>query len=114
MCLLIFNLWHKKEKKKQQKTKKNKIRGYKTIRTFTKRIEDKTNDNNNKNNNKSNNNNISNITTKPRTVVTTVNRNQIYSIYPMFIFLKKLSEATASVFKFTLLCRYFDMSPYVE
>ena len=48
--MLIFNLWHKKRKK-------NKIRGYITIHTFTKRIEDKTNDNNNKNNNKSNNNN---------------------------------------------------------
>ena len=44
--MLIFNLWHKKEKK---------IRGHKTIHTFTKRIEEKTNDNN-KNNNKSNNN----------------------------------------------------------
>ena len=52
MWLLIFNLWHKKEKKKR--------RGHKTIHTFTKRIEDKTNNNNNKNNNKSNNNNISN------------------------------------------------------
>ena len=50
MWLLIFNLWHKK------KIIKIKIRGYKTIHTFTKRIEDKTNDNNNKNNNKSNNN----------------------------------------------------------
>ena len=46
--MLIFNLWHKK-----------KVRGYKTIRTFTKLIEDKTNDNNNKINNKSNNNNVS-------------------------------------------------------
>ena len=36
--------------------KKRKIRGYKTIPTFPKRIQDKTNDNN-KNNNKSNNNN---------------------------------------------------------
>ena len=44
--MLIFNLWHKKRK----------IRGYKTIHTFRKRIEDKTNDNNNKNNKKSNNN----------------------------------------------------------
>ena len=34
--MLIFNLWHKKEKKK--------ISGYKTIQTFTKRIEDKAND----------------------------------------------------------------------
>ena len=52
MWLLIFNLWHKK------KIIKIKIRGYKTIHTFTKRIEDKTNDDN-KFNNKSNNNNIS-------------------------------------------------------
>ena len=49
MWLLIFKLWHEKEKKK--------IRGYKTIHTFTKRIEDKTIDNYNENNNKSNNNN---------------------------------------------------------
>ena len=48
MWLLIFNFWHKKKKK---------IRGYKTIHTFTKRIEDKANDTDNKNNNKSNNNN---------------------------------------------------------
>ena len=33
-----------------------------------------------------NNNNNNNITTKPRTTVSTVNENQIYSIYPMFIF----------------------------
>ena len=50
MWLLIFNPWHKKEKK-------NKIRGYKAIHTFTKKTEDKTNDNNHKNNNESNNNN---------------------------------------------------------
>ena len=31
------------------------------------------------------------------------NNNQIYSTYPMFIFLNKLSEATASIFKFTTL-----------
>ena len=35
------------------KNKIKKIRGYKTIHTFTKKTEDKTNDNNNKNNNKS-------------------------------------------------------------
>ena len=46
MWLLIFNLWHKK------KIIKIKIRGYKTIHTFTKRIEGKTNDNDNKNNRK--------------------------------------------------------------
>ena len=46
MSLLIFNLWHNKQKKK--------IRGYKTIQTFTKRIEDKTNNNNNNNNNSNN------------------------------------------------------------
>ena len=51
MWLLIFNLWHKRIKIK--------IRGYKTIHIFTKRIEDKTNDNNIKNCSKSNNNNIS-------------------------------------------------------
>ena len=42
------------------KKKKNKIRGYKTIHTFTKRIEDKAIDNYNDNNvsiNNSNNNN---------------------------------------------------------
>ena len=51
MWLLIFNLWHKTEKK---------ILGFKTTHTFAKRIEDKRNDNNNKNNNnKSNNINIS-------------------------------------------------------
>ena len=37
--------------------KKEKIRGYKTIHNFTKKIEDKTNDNNNNNNNSNNNNN---------------------------------------------------------
>ena len=36
--------------------------------------------------NNNNNNNNNNITTKPRTTVSTVNENQIYSIYPMFIF----------------------------
>ena len=41
--------------KKTNKQKTKKIWGYKTIHTFTKRTEDKTND---KNNNKSNNNNI--------------------------------------------------------
>ena len=43
------------------------------------------------------------ITTKPRTVITTVNKNHIYFTYPMFIyiFLNKLSEDTASIFKFT-------------
>ena len=48
-----------KKKNKNKKTTKNKIRGYKTIHTFTKKIEEKANDNNKKNNNKSNNNNIS-------------------------------------------------------
>ena len=38
---------------------------------------------------------------KPKTVIATVNKNQIYSTYPMFIFLRKLSEGTASIFKFT-------------
>ena len=38
--MLIFNFWHKKFKTR-------KIRGYKTIHTSTKRIEDKTNDNDN-------------------------------------------------------------------
>ena len=52
MRLLIFSLQHKKIKKK--------IRGYKTIHTFTKRIEDKTTDNNNNNNINSINNNNNN------------------------------------------------------
>ena len=39
------------KKKKNTKQNKNKIRRYKTIHTFTKRIEDKANDNDNKNNN---------------------------------------------------------------
>ena len=46
MWLLIFNLWHKKIK-----NFKNFKKGYKTIHTSTKRIEDKKNDNNNNNNN---------------------------------------------------------------
>ena len=50
MWLLIFNLGYKKS------FKKGKIRGYKTIHTFTKRIEDKTNDDDNNNNNNNNNN----------------------------------------------------------
>ena len=56
--------------------------------------------------------------TKPITVVATVNKNEIYSTYPMFIFLNKLSEATTSIFKFTPLTlwqkktivKYFDIS----
>ena len=36
------------------------------------------------------------------TVITTVYKNQIYSTYPMFIFLNKLSEDTASIFTFIL------------
>ena len=51
MRLLQITWFRKKEKKK--------IRGYKTIHTFTKRTEDKANDNNNKNTNNGNNNNIS-------------------------------------------------------
>ena len=35
--MLIFNLWHKKQNKRGQ----GGIRGYKTIHTFTKSIEDK-------------------------------------------------------------------------
>ena len=56
MWLLILNLGYKKS------FKKGKIRGYKTIHTFTKRIEDKTNDddNNNSINNNNNNNNNKN------------------------------------------------------
>ena len=46
---MIFNLWHKKERKENK--------GYKTIHTFTKRIENKTNDNNNESNNRNDNNN---------------------------------------------------------
>ena len=51
MRLLQITWFRKKEKKK--------IRGYKTIHTFTKRTEDKANDKNNKNTNNGNNNNIS-------------------------------------------------------
>ena len=51
---------------------------------------DKHNNNNNininNNNNNNNNNNI--ITTKPRYIISSVNKNQIYSTYPMFIFVK--------------------------
>ena len=39
------------------------------------------------------------ITTKPRTVITSVNKNHIYLTY--ILFLNKLSEDTASIFKFT-------------
>ena len=64
MRLLIFSLQHKRIKKK--------IRGYKTIHTFTKRIEDKTTDNNNNinsinNNNNNNNDNNSNNNDKTKT-----------------------------------------------
>ena len=63
MRLLIFSLQHKRIKKK--------IRGYKTIHTFTKRIEDKTTDNNNNinsiNNNNSNNNNDNNSKNNDKT-----------------------------------------------
>ena len=41
---------------------------------------------NNKKNNDNNDNDNNNITTKPRTAITTVNKNQIYSTYPMLIF----------------------------
>ena len=48
---------------------------------------DKDNSNNNNiNNNKKKNNN--NIKTKPRYIISSVNKNQIYSTYPMFIFVK--------------------------
>ena len=63
MWLLIFNLGYKKSFKKE------KIRGYKTIHTFTKRIEDKTNDddnNNSINNNNNNNNNKNNKKTETK------------------------------------------------
>ena len=53
-----------------------------------------------------NNNNNNNITRKPRTTISTVNKNQIYSIYPLSIFfilffLNKFSEDTVSIFKFS-------------
>ena len=35
-----------------------------------------------------NNNDNNNITTKPRHIISSVNKNQIYSTYPMFIFVK--------------------------
>ena len=41
------------------------------------------------------------VTTKPRTIISRVNKNQMYSTYPMFIFLYKFSEDTASIFKLT-------------
>ena len=46
--------------------------------------------NNNINNNNNNNNNKKNknITTKPRYIISSVNKNKIYSTYPMFIFVK--------------------------
>ena len=43
------------------------------------------------------------IRTKPRTVITAVNKNSIYSTYPMFNLSDKLWEDTATIFKFTLL-----------
>ena len=57
------------------------------------------NDKNNKNNNNNNNNN--NITTEPGTIITALNKNQVYSKYPIFLFLNKYSEDSASIFKFT-------------
>ena len=66
---MIFNLWHIKEKKK--------IRGHKTIHTFTKRIEDKTNDNNKKNNNKSNDNNNISINNNNNNNNKTKNKNPL-------------------------------------
>ena len=57
-----------------------------------KRIHDNYNNNHHKNNygnnnNHSNNNDNNNyIMTKPRTVITSVNKKLIYSTYPMFIF----------------------------
>ena len=41
----------------------------------------------NENNNNNDHNNNNNITTKPR-YIRSVNKNQIYSTYPMFIFVK--------------------------
>ena len=49
------------------------------------------NNNNNNNNNDDDDddkNDNNNITTKPRTIISAVNKNQIYSTYPMFIFVK--------------------------
>ena len=48
-----------------------------------------------------NDNNNNNITTEPGTIITTLNKNQIYSKYPIFLFLNKNLEDSASIFKFT-------------
>ena len=47
------------------------------------------------------NDNNNNITTEPGTIITMFNKNQIYSKYPLFLFLNKYSEDSASIFKFT-------------
>ena len=61
---MIFNLRHKKKKKK--------IRGYKTIHTFIKRIEDRTNDDDDDHKNNNNNNNNNNI------IIIIIKQNQKY------------------------------------
>ena len=53
------------------------------------------------NDNNNNNNNNNKITTEPGTIITTLNKNQIYSKYPIFLFLNKYSEDSAFIFKFT-------------
>ena len=60
------------------------------LNNFNNNNNDNNNDNNNNNNknNNSNNNNDNNITTKPRYIFSSVNKNQIYLTYPMFIFVK--------------------------
>ena len=44
------------------------------------------NNNTNNNNNNNNDNNNNNSSTKPRTIISAVNENQIYLTYPIFIF----------------------------
>ena len=43
---------------------------------------------NHNNINNNNNNNDNNITTKPRHIISSVNKNQIYSTYPIFIYVQ--------------------------
>ena len=42
------------------------------------------------------------ITTKPRTVIITVNKNQIYSIYSMFVFLASFRRTLPSFSVYTI------------
>ena len=56
------------------------------------------------------------ITTKPRTVITTVNKNQIYSIYSMFALLAScrrtppsFSSLHHSLYDIKTIVKYFDI-----